>query len=115
MLGLQKLLRTVVLVSTMLSICGTPLGAQESVGPDTEIDRSIKPGDDFYRYANGEWLRAAAIKYGESTFDNRAILTGKASQRVRDLIQGAAASHPTKGSIAQKVGDYYTAFMIEAA
>ena len=33
--------------------------------PDTqETDRSIKPGDDFYAYANGGWLKTVAIPAG---------------------------------------------------
>src|SRR5215470_1310717 len=70
-------------------------------------DPSIKPGDDFYRYANGGWLKASAIPAGKSSFDTRAILTQRTSQRVRDLIQGAAAQQAARGTISQKVGDYY--------
>ena len=76
-----------------------------------DMDRSIKPGDDFYRYANGGWLKTAAIPAGQQSFDTRAILAGKTSQRVRDLIQDAAATPSVRGSIAQKVGDYYAGFM----
>src|SRR5215475_12927542 len=72
-----------------------------------DIDRSTKPGDDFYRYANGAWLKTAAIPANASSFDTRAILTERTSQRVRDLIQAAAAQNATRGSITQKVGDYY--------
>jgi len=75
------------------------------------MDRSVKPGDDFYRYANGGWLKSAAIHAGQSRYDNRADLVEKTSRRVRDLIEDAAASHPAKGSIAQKVGDYYASFL----
>ncbi|HSS19741.1 MAG TPA: M13 family metallopeptidase [Pyrinomonadaceae bacterium] len=81
----------------------------------SEMDRSTKPGNDFYRYANGGWLKTAAIPAGQSTFDNRATLTEKTSRRVRDLIQAAAASHPANGSVAQKVGDYYASFMDQDA
>ena len=77
------------------------------------MDRSVKPGEDFYRYANGGWLKTATIPAGQSSYDNRAALTEKTSRRVLDLIQGAAASHPAKGSVAQKVGDYYASFMDE--
>ena len=80
---------------------------------DQEIDRSIKPGDDFYRYANGGWLKTTTIPAGQSSFDTRAILVEKTSKRVRDLIQEAAAANPARGSIAQKVGDYYASFMDE--
>ncbi len=76
-----------------------------------EMERSIKPGDDFYRYANGGWLKTAVIPAGQSSFDTRAILVQKTSQRVRDLIQDAASAKSVNGSVAQKVGDYYASFM----
>jgi predicted metalloendopeptidase len=81
---------------------------------EQDIDRSIKPGDDFYRYANGGWLASVSIPVGQPSYDTRAVLTSKTSQRVRDLIQEAASSHLAKGSLQQKVGDYYASFMDEA-
>jgi putative endopeptidase len=78
-------------------------------------DPSIKPGDDFYRYANGGWLTTAALPTGQSSFDTRAILAQRTSQRVRDLIQGAAVQRAARGTISQKVGDYYASFMDEDA
>ena len=76
-----------------------------------DIDRTVKPGDDFYQYANGGWLKRSAIPEGRPTFDNRAIMGEATSKRVRDLITDASASHPAKGGVAQKVGDYYAGFM----
>jgi len=92
---------------------GTAAAAQNTDTQDTDIDRSIKPGDDFYRYANGGWLRTAAIPAGQSSYGTSAMLAEKTSQRVRNLIQDAAASQPAKGGVAQKVGDYYASFMDE--
>jgi putative endopeptidase len=76
-----------------------------------DMGRSIKPGDDFYGYANGGWLRTVAIPAGQAVYDTRALLMERTSQRVRDLIQAAAAGEPVKGTSAQKVGDYYASFM----
>ncbi|HTS37405.1 MAG TPA: M13 family metallopeptidase [Candidatus Solibacter sp.] len=76
-----------------------------------DIDRSVTPGDDFYRYANGAWLASVAIPAGQSSYDNRAMMKEKTSGRVRELIRETAASHPAKGSSSQKVGDYYASFM----
>jgi predicted metalloendopeptidase len=80
-----------------------------------DIDRSIKPGDDFYRYANGGWLKTATIPAGQSSYDTRAVLTARTSERVRDLIQEAAAGRSAKNDVAQKVGDYYASFIDEAS
>jgi putative endopeptidase len=90
------------------------LGTDAPANPDAytaNMDRSVKPGDDFYRYANGGWLAKVAIPAGQSSYDTRAILVQKTSQRVRELIQEAAETQPVKGSPAQKAGDYYASFM----
>ena len=80
-----------------------------------DMDRSVNPGDDFYRYANGGWLKTASIPAGQATFDTRAILAAKTGQQVRSLIQDVASAQSAKGSAAQKAGDYYASFMDEGA
>ena len=77
-----------------------------------DMDRSVKPGDDFYRYANGGWLKA--VSTDRTSYDTRTILNEKTSQRVRELIQEAAAAQSAKGLVAQKVGDYYASFLDES-
>jgi putative endopeptidase len=90
-----------------------PNASDSSQNSSQNIDPSIKPADDFYRYANGGWLRSAAIPAGQTSYDTRAILVARTGQRVRDLIKNAAAARPARGSVAQKVGDYYASFIDE--
>src|SRR5690242_3943361 len=78
--------------------------------PSADMDRTVRPGDDFYRYANGGWLKMAAVQAGGPA-DTRSLLIQRARQRVRNLIQQAASAHAAKGSVTQKVGDYYTSLM----
>ena len=111
------LLRTVapvVILASVVYLSPAALPVAENVYT-RDMDRSIKPGDDFYRYANGGWLARVTIPAGQSSYDTRAILKARTSQRVRELIQDAAASQPAKGSAAQKVGAYYASFMDEPA
>jgi predicted metalloendopeptidase len=106
-------LRTTALVAIFacaVSLTATAPSVAQNGNAD-EVDTSIKPGEDFYRYANGSWLKTAAIPAGRSTYDDRVALTVKTSRRVDDLISDAAASHPARGSVAQKVGAYYASFM----
>ncbi len=104
----------VVILASAVFLSAAALPVAENVYTQ-DMDRSIKPGDDFYRYSNGGWLARVTIPSGQSTYDTRAILTERTSQRVRDLIQNAAAAQPAKGSAAQKVGDYYASFVDEGA
>jgi predicted metalloendopeptidase len=111
----MPLVRTTALVVIFASAVSLGTGAAP-VDPDASdstqnMDRSLKPGDDFYRYANGAWLKTAAIQAGQTSYDTRAILVARTSQRVHDLIEDAAAALPARDRVAQKVGDYYASFM----
>jgi putative endopeptidase len=78
------------------------------------MDRSVAPGDDFFRYANGAWLKAAVIPPDRSAWGPDEALTDLTAERTAGLIREAAAS-AAPGSEARKIGDYYTSFMDEAA
>ena len=104
---------TLVVIFLLAALINTVAAPADGNTATQDIDHAIKPGDDFYRYANGGWLKTAVIPAGQTNFDTRAILKEKTSQRVRSLIQEAAAAKPVKGSNAHKVGDYYASFMDE--
>jgi putative endopeptidase len=79
------------------------------------IDRSVAPGDDFFAYANGGWIRSTTIPADRSGWGTGEELTELTARRTADLIAEAAKTKGPKGSDAQKVGDYYATFMDEAA
>jgi predicted metalloendopeptidase len=111
----MSLLRATVLVAICaFAVSLSPVAAQVTQNVNTQdMDRSIKPGDDFYRFANGGWLKAVTPPPGQPSYGTGAMLIEKTSERVRNLIQEAAASGAPSGSVTQKVGDYYAAFMDE--
>ncbi len=111
-LALLRTGMTAVRFGAMVLLILAPAAVAQTAIHD-DVDHSIKPGDDFYRYANGGWLEAAAVPSGQSSYDNRAMVNEKTSRRVRELIEGAAAARPPRGSVGQKVGDYYASFMDE--
>jgi putative endopeptidase len=76
---------------------------------------AVKPGDDFFAYASGRWYNTFEIPPDRASFGVFNQLDELSKQRVRELIEAAAASHPAAGSPAQKIGDYYAAYMDEAA
>ncbi len=77
------------------------------------MDRSVNPGDDFYRYANGEWLRRFEIPPDRAAFGVFTPLVDLANQRTRDIIEELAKSDPPAGSEARKIADLYNAYMKE--
>jgi putative endopeptidase len=105
-----QLLTLVALASAALAQQPTPQVARWQ-----DTDDSVKPGQDFYRFANGTWLKTASPPAGQSSLDIRAMLMERNAQRMRDLIRAAATRHSVNGSSEQKVGDYYSSFMDQAA
>src|SRR5215469_16960130 len=82
---------------------------------NSDMDPSAKPGDDFYRYANGGWVARTVLPADRQGYDTRAMLTASTRERVHRLIQDAVTTHSAKDSVAQKVGDYYASFMDESS
>jgi putative endopeptidase len=75
-------------------------------------DKTTKPGDDFFRYANGAWVARMPIPADKPAVSLRLAMTDKTEQRLHDLMENAAAqaSHePT--TLEGKVGAFYKSFM----
>jgi putative endopeptidase len=111
----QHLTRWRRLSVAVLTACTTVIAQPTAVhGLDVAgIDRAIAPGDDFFGYANGLWLKSATIPADRSSWGPAGELTELTAQRTAQLIRQAAAS--PSGSEARKVSDYYASFMDEAA
>lgn len=81
-------------------------------GVDLEaMEPSVKPGDDFYRYVNGNWLKNGKIPADRASWGTFAQLAEKSQKDVQDLIETAAKERAPAGSIGQKIGDYYATFL----
>jgi predicted metalloendopeptidase len=76
---------------------------------------AVKPGDDFFSYASGKWYNTFQIPADRSSFGAFNELDELSKQRVREIIEAAAATHAPEGTPAQKIGDYYAAYMDQAA
>jgi putative endopeptidase len=79
------------------------------------IDHSVQPGDDFFSYANGAWLRTTEIPADRSRIGTFQLLSDKAEQRTSDLVRDLGATQPGAGTNARKVADAYAAYMDEDA
>ncbi len=116
----RPLLASVLLITLPVAATAQTSSAPGHAGIDTAgMDRSVKPGDDFFDYANGTWVRNTEIPADRSTFGTFAILFELTDRRVADLIQEVAKNGAPVGSELRKVGDYYGSYLdttaIEAA
>lgn len=113
---MRRLLAATTLAATAL--IAAPLIAQTAVprylpwGLElADMDRSVKPGDDFFAYAEGTWLKNHPIAPDKSSAGYNAELPDEIEGQVRTIIEESAA-HPTT-PIARKVGDFWAAWMDE--
>ena len=92
-----------------------PAAPPPKAGIDTAgMDRAVLPGNDFFHYANGTWLKTTEIPADRSAYGTGPILSELTAKRTADLVT-EAASKAAAGSDAKKIGDYYASFMDEAA
>jgi putative endopeptidase len=74
-------------------------------------DLSVKPGDDFFRYANGTWTANNQIPADRTRWGSFDILRDQAEKDVRAIIQEVAAAGGAPGSKQQKIADFYNSFL----
>jgi predicted metalloendopeptidase len=79
------------------------------------MDRTVAPGDDFFAYGNGTWVKRTEIPADRGSFGVGHEVADLTDRRVATLIKAAAASKAPAGSDLRKIGDCYTSFMDERA
>ncbi|HKD78488.1 MAG TPA: M13 family metallopeptidase [Candidatus Angelobacter sp.] len=79
------------------------------------MDRSVVPGDDFYAFANGGWIKRTSIPPDRAGVGVFTRLSDIANKRTADLIAEAAKSSAPAGSSERQIADLYNSYMNEAA
>src|SRR6185503_15901934 len=79
------------------------------------MDRSVKPGDDFFKYVNGTWVAKTQIPPDQTRYGASIVLRDLSEARVRGILDRWAADKNLKpGSDEAKVAALYRTFLDEA-
>ncbi|MFI5148699.1 MAG: M13 family metallopeptidase [Bacteroidia bacterium] len=111
------------LFAILTSLCITPAFAQPKSGVSKgsehkakdplkdNIDPERKPGTDFWLYANGAWFKANPIPPSESTNGIFLIVQDSINNILHKICDDCSRNPGQKGSIRQKIGDFYATAM----
>jgi putative endopeptidase len=94
-------------------------GNKATTNPDhgvdlAALDKTCKPCEDFYHFANGTWLKKNPIPASYPRWGRDDELTERNREHLRDILETAAANaKQPAGSNAQKIGDFYASCMDE--
>lgn len=74
------------------------------------IDETVNPGDNFYEFVNGNWLKNTEIPADRSRYGAFSILRDQAEARVKAIIENAA-SKDNPSADEKRIGDFYNAYL----
>lgn len=75
------------------------------------IDTSVRPQDDFYRFVNNGWLKSTPIPADKSNYGAFTRLFDQSLDRLKSIMEESAAAKAAPGSETQKVGDFYKSYI----
>src|SRR5437868_9646935 len=111
----------------LLALCSAPFAySADSASPAklkygtwgfdlSGADTATKPGEDFFRYANGTWLDKTQIPPDKPAYSMRIIMTDFTEQRLREMLEtGGAKLSENPSTLGEKAAALYHSFMDEA-
>ena len=91
-------------------LLGTQGAGAAGIDP-AQLDRSVRPCEDFYQFANGGWLRSARIPADQSTWGALNELRERNRAVLKEILEDCAEAGAPPGSLQQKVGDFFASGM----
>lgn len=115
-LALLSLVTTAVLVAPAEGSAAAVPNLPPALDPLVRnLDASVRPGDDFFRYANGAWLKQNPIPAAEHSWGIGYLVIDQVRGQLRTICEESASARASKGSLEQLVGDFWIAGMDSTA
>ena len=101
-------LSLLLIAAILVSCTNTTKKEQTSDALVSHIDSTVKPGDDFFLFANGKWFREHPIPASEQNNGLWQLIQDTINAQVRNICESSAAlKDAPKGSAKQKIGDFF--------
>ena len=104
--------------------CDTNSNSDTTTGTETQpakdilashLDTTVSPGEDFFEYANGGWIKQNAIPASESGWGIGNLVQEELYTRLRKINEDALSKKGAAGTITQKIGDFWKSAMDSVA
>jgi putative endopeptidase len=94
--------------SSETSLCNRNTSGHEKAFDPESMNLSLKPGDDFFEYVEGAWIKRHPVPADKFRYGETEIIKDKTYDRVKEIVESAAnnTSAP-EGSLERKIGDFY--------
>lgn len=79
------------------------------------METSVKPGDNFYLYANGDWVSRTTIPADRTSINQFSKLADRSDKQVQAIIDDAVKANAAAGTDTRRIADLYRSYMDEAA
>jgi Predicted metalloendopeptidase len=111
---MNKILLTMAACAVLLS-CQPQKQANTTDPLVSHIDATVKPGDDFFNYANGAWFKANPIAASEQSAGIFQVIQDTINAQILKICKSSAVTQSPEGSNKQKIGDFYFSGMDSAS
>lgn len=103
----------------MLIACSEAVSESKSKDPVRDIiaenvDSTVNPGDNFFRYANGRWIKNNPIPGSENSWTIGHLVRDEINKNLRSINEDAAKANAAEGTDTRKIGDFWSTGMDSA-
>src|SRR5208283_5793842 len=94
--------------SSETSMVNATISGYEKAFDPGGMNLSVKPGDDFYEYVNGAWIKNHPVPVDKSRYGEFLIVEDRTYDQVKEIVESAANNTAApKESLEQKIGKFY--------
>jgi len=111
----MKKILAIVLACSCLYACKDASDSKKTDLLLSNIDSTVKPGDDFFEYANGGWIKRTPMPESESGWGIGNLVQDEIYNRLKKINEDAVADKKPEGTISQKIGDFWQTAMDSVA
>ncbi|MEV0737730.1 M13 family metallopeptidase [Streptomyces sp. NPDC050549] len=95
-----------------MTVASDPVAVPAGLPHDVDVDLSVRPQDDFYRFVNGRWTDGHVLPAHQAEATTLTLLADKVQDDVERVVR-RAVEHPEESGTSRRIADLHASFMDE--